>query len=82
MKSSSIERQFYKLNAHGKLCLASTREYKKLQSAGLLLSFDDLTLPQRQEAKILAKNVENLLAKISKVQHLALELRGSGIRSD
>ena len=76
MKQLQLEEQQYKIDKQGKLAIAAPHEYKKLRDKGKLISFDELTLPQRQEAKALAKVMDAFMAKITEIQRVAKELKG------
>lgn len=75
MKQLQVEEQQYKIDQQGKLAIAAPHEYKKLRSKGKLISFEELTLPQRQEAKALAKVMDAFMAKITEIQRVAKELK-------
>lgn len=75
MKQLQVEEQQYKVDQQGRLAIAAPHEYTKLRSKGKLISFDELTLPQRQEAKALAKVMDAFMAKITEIQRVAKELK-------
>ena len=74
-QQQQLEERLYKINQHGKLDIAAPHEYAKLRSKGKLISFDELTLPQRQEAKGLGKTIETFMAKITEIKRVARELK-------
>ena len=82
MKKLQLEEQQYKVDQHGRLAIAAPHEYKKLRSKGKLISFEELTLPQRQEAKALAKVMDAFMAKITEIQRVAKELKDQNKLAD
>lgn len=75
MKQLQLEKQPYKVDKQGRLAIAAPHEYKKLRNKGNLISFDELTLPQRQEVKALAKAIDVLMSEITEIQRFARELK-------
>lgn len=75
MKQLQFEEHQYKVDQHGRLDIAAPHEYTKLRNKGKLISFDELTLPQRQEAKALAKVMATFMAKITEIKRVAKELK-------
>lgn len=70
----NIVAQHFFINQHGQLEIAPPHKHVKLREKGRLLSYDQLTLPQRREAKIISDKMADFMAKIGDIQQLAKHL--------
>ena len=70
----NIEAQHFFINQHGQLEIAPPHKHVKLREKGLLLRYDQLTLLQRKEAKVISEKMAAFMAKIADIQQLAKHL--------
>lgn len=69
--------RLYQLDKFGNLSIANphNRKIESLKAQGKILTYDELTLPQRQLAKELEEATDRFLARIDETLHFAKKLR-------